>query len=418
MVSNENWFQPVAKVVDVLKLKASYGKVGNDDIGGQRRWVYESTIVDSGSWQYGQNADQGGSGIRIGEVENLLSSWEVAKKLNAGIELSLFSKVKIQADYFYEKRTGIYLARAGLPALAGISTVPYVNIGSTRNQGFDGTIEYNQKIDKVYVTARGNFTYNRNELLNNDEPDWLNKYQNKIGKPFGKDGALQPFGLIALGLFKSQEEIDNSPVQQFGEYRVGDIKYQDVNGDGIVNTLDQVAIGYTNLPEIVYGFGATAQWSGFDFNLFFQGVDHTSFMLSGSTIRSPFSSGNMERSAINKDLYGNVWMSSNTEEQNAGVLYPRMSNGGDGPGSSNNNQSSTWWQRDGSFIRLKNLEIGYSLPQSVIGRSFIKKLRFYVSGTNLLTFSPFKLWDPEKGNSDGSGYPLNRVMTIGFNANF
>jgi TonB-linked SusC/RagA family outer membrane protein len=418
MMSNEDWWQPIAKTVDVLKLKVSYGKVGNDDIGGQRRWVYESTIADGGTWQYGQNANQGGQGIRIGEIENLLSSWEVAKKLNAGIELSLFSKVKIQADYFNEKRTGIYLARSGLPALAGISTVPYVNIGSTKNQGFDGTIEYNQKIDKVYLTARGNFTYNRNELLNNDEPDWKNKYQNRIGKPFGRDGALQPFGLVAMGLFKSQEEIDNSPLQQFGEYRVGDIKYKDVNGDGIVNENDKVAVGYTNLPEIVYGFGATAQWNGFDFNLFFQGVDHTSFMLDGSTLRSPFSSGNMERSAINKDLYGKVWMSTHTEEQNEGVIYPRLSNGGDGPGSSNNSQASTWWLRDGSFIRLKNLEIGYSLPKTVIGRSFIKKLRFYVSGTNLLTFSPFKLWDPEKGNSDGSGYPLNRVMTIGFNANF
>ena len=276
MMSNEKWFEPITNTVDMLKLKASYGKVGNDDIGGQRRWVYESSIVTGGNWQYGQSANQGGDGIRIGEVENLNASWEEALKLNVGIEFSLFNKVKVQADYFREERTGIFLQRAGLPAIVGISTIPYVNIGETLNQGFDSNIEYSQKIGNVYVTARGNFTYNRNKLKNNDEPDWEYKYQNRIGKPFGSGGSMQPFGLVALGLFQSQEEIDNSPVQSFGEYRVGDIKYQDINGDGVINSQDQIAIGYTNLPEIMYGFGATAQWKNWDFNVFFQGAAQVS----------------------------------------------------------------------------------------------------------------------------------------------
>ena len=158
MMSNEKWFEPITNTVDMLKLKASYGKVGNDDIGGQRRWVYESSIVGGGNWQYGQSANQGGDGIRIGEVENLNASWEEALKLNVGIEFSLFNKVKVQADYFREERTGIFLQRAGLPAIVGISTIPYVNIGETLNQGFDSNIEYSQKIGNVYVTARGNFT--------------------------------------------------------------------------------------------------------------------------------------------------------------------------------------------------------------------------------------------------------------------
>lgn len=160
MMSNEKWFEPITNTVDMLKLKASYGKVGNDDIGGQRRWVYESSIVTGGNWQYGQSANQGGDGIRIGEVENLNASWEEALKLNVGIEFSLFNKVKVQADYFREERTGIFLQRAGLPAIVGISTIPYVNIGETLNQGFDSNIEYSQKIGNVYVTARGNFTLN------------------------------------------------------------------------------------------------------------------------------------------------------------------------------------------------------------------------------------------------------------------
>jgi len=418
MMSNEKWFEPITNTVDMLKLKASYGKVGNDDIGGQRRWVYESSIVGGGNWQYGQSANQGGDGIRIGEVENLNASWEEALKLNVGIEFSLFNKVKVQADYFREERTGIFLQRAGLPAIVGISTIPYVNIGETLNQGFDSNIEYSQKIGNVYVTARGNFTYNRNKLKNNDEPDWEYKYQNRIGKPFGSGGSMQPFGLVALGLFQSQEEIDNSPVQSFGEYRVGDIKYQDINGDGVINTQDQIAIGYTNLPEIMYGFGATAQWKNWDFNVFFQGAARTSFFLSGSSVKSLFSSGNLERSAVNENIYNNVWMSTNTPEQNANVLYPRLSNGSGGAGASNNTQTSTWWQRNGSFIRLKNMEIGYTLPKSLTSKTFIKSFRFYVSGSNLLTFAPFDMWDPEKGGGEGSGYPLNRVITIGFNANF
>ena len=419
MMSNEKWFQPATKVIDMLKLKASYGKVGNDDIGGQRRWVYESTIVNSGSWNYGSDGNQGGTGIRMGEVENLNASWEEALKINAGIEFSLFNKIRVQADYFREERSGIFLQRAGLPAIVGVSTIPYVNIGKTLNQGFDATVEYTHQVNKdLMLTARGNFTFNRNELLNNDEPDWEYKYQNRIGKPFGSGGSLQPFGLVAIGLFESQEEIDNSPVQNFGEYRVGDIKYQDINGDGQIDSQDQIAIGYTNLPEITYGFGGTAQYKNWDFNIFFQGVARTSFFLNGSSIRTPFSSGNMERAAINEDIYGNVWMSTNTPEQNANVTYPRLSMGSGGAGASNNSQASTWWLRDGSFLRLKSVEIGYSLPKSLLQKSFIKSLRFYAAGNNLLQFSPFKLWDPEKGSTDGSGYPLNRMFSIGFNANF
>lgn len=421
MVSNEKWFQPLTKVVDMLKLKGSYGIVGNDDIGGERRWVYESTILidenHAGKWYYGSAGANGGVGIRVGDVENLSASWEEAAKMNIGVEFSLFNDLRVQADYFHEKRTGIFLQRAGLPVLAGLSVTPYTNIGETMNQGFDGTVEYMRKVGEVSLTGRANFTYNRNELVNNDEPDWEYKYQNRVGKPFGSNGNLQPFGLVALGLFESQEEIDNSPKQTFGEYRIGDIKYQDINGDGQIDSQDQVAMGFTNLPEIVYGFGATAQWKNWDVNVFFQGVSHVNFFLGGSSIKTPFSSGNMERAAINDDVYDNVWRPGNTAEQNAGAIYPRLSWSG-AAGSSNNSQSSDWWMRNGSFLRLKNFEVGYTMSKGLMNKTFIKSLRFYISGNNLLTFSKFKLWDPEKGNGDGSGYPPNRVVTLGLNANF
>ncbi|WP_239056986.1 TonB-dependent receptor [Paludibacter sp. 221] len=417
VVSNESWFEPVTKVVDMLKFKASYGIVGNDEIGTDIRWIYNPTIENSPySWNYGSSAQSGGTGIRQGRIENRMVSWEEAKKANLGIEFSLFNSLRIQADYFYESRQGIFLQRAGLQNYVGLTTNPYVNIGETMNQGFDTNVEYNQKIGEVFLTGRVNFTYNKNKLLNNDEPDWEYKYQNTIGRPFGSGGSAQPLGLIALGLFESDEEIANSPQQMYGEYRVGDIKYQDVNGDGKVDTYDRVAIGYTNLPEITYGFGVTAEWKGIDVNVFFQGISHISFFTGGTSMR-PFSSGNIERSAINADLWGNTWMSTNTPEENANAKYPRLSYGS-GTGSSNNSQNSTWNLQNGSFMRLKNFELGYSLPKSVLKGSFINSLRVYAAGTNLLTFSKFKLWDPEKGNSDGSGYPPSRVITIGINANF
>ncbi|MGL4805333.1 MAG: SusC/RagA family TonB-linked outer membrane protein [Bacteroidales bacterium] len=416
MMSNEKWWEPMSKSVDMLKLKASYGKVGNDAIGGGRRWMYEPTIIKGGSWNYGETGGEGGEGIRIGDVENLNVSWEEALKFNAGIEFSLFEKLKVQADYFKEHRTGIFLQRAGLPAIVGITNVPYTNIGETSNQGFDGTIEYNQKVGEVYLTARGNFTFNKNKLLNNDEPDWQYKYQNAIGKPFGSGGAYQPFGLVAIGYFESQEDIDNSPKQTYGEYRVGDLKYQDINGDGKIDTYDRIAIGYTNMPEIVYGFGMTANWKNFDVNVFFQGVSRVSFFTGGTSMQ-PFTSGNMGRAAINADVYDHVWKTTNTPEQNANALYPRLSLGG-AAGSSNNYQASTATLRDGSFLRLKNVEIGYTLPKSVLKATFLSNFRVYMAGNNLATFSKVKLWDPEKGNGDGSGYPPSRIVSLGITANF
>ncbi len=410
MVSSEEWFKPIKEVVDLLKFKASYGKVGNDKIAA-RRWLYTATIENGGSWNYGITAGEGGGGIRLGDVENLNFSWEEVTKSNIGIELGLFNALKIQADYFSEERSGVLIPRKSLPALGGLSSVPLVNIGEAKNQGIDGTLEYTQKVGEVTLTARGNFTYSRNTLLNNDEPDKYYMYQNRIGQSIA-----QPFGLVALGLFESQEQVDNSPVQEFGEYRVGDVRYQDVNGDGVVNSYDQVAIGYPSTPEIVYGFGANAEWKNFDLNLFFQGIDNVSFHLSGTAMQ-PFSSGNMERSAFYSVLYDESWRSTNTPEQNAQANYPRLSFGG-GAGSSNNSQFSTFSQRDGSFIRLKNVEVGYTFPEGILEKTFLDSGRIYISGTNLLTWSKFTLWDPERGGGDGSGYPPNRIISIGLNCKF
>ena len=421
MISEEKFWRPIKEYVNVFKIKASYGKVGNDQLGSGDRWLYLPTIITSGnSFVMGESGANGGTGIAVGRPENLAFSWEEEKKLNVGVELLLFDQLRIQADYFYSNRTGILMQRGGLPGIAGLQNsakLPYVNIGETENRGVDMSLEWSKQFGDWFLTARGNFTYNRNKLLNNDEPDWAYKYQNRIGKPYGI-GAAQPWGYLALGLFESQDEIDNSPVQSFGEYRVGDIKYADINGDGRVDAQDQIYLGYTDLPEITYGFGATAQWKGIDVNVFFQGVGHVNFFLNGSSIRSPFSSGNMERAAIQSDVWDAGWRTDRTAAENAAARYPRMSLSG-AAGSSNNAQTSSWWQRNGAFLRLKNVEVGYTLPKKWMARSgFVKSLRVYVSANNLCTFSDFDLWDPEKGGGEGASYPPNRIISIGLNANF
>ena len=410
MVSNEKWFAPLAKSINSLKLRASYGLVGNDDIGGSRRWVYQPTIVTGGNFTYGVTNNQGGNGLRVGEIENLNASWEKAYKTDVGIEMRLLDRIRLQADYFREEREGIFVERGTVPLYMGVGTQPYVNVGKTLNQGFDGSIEYEQKIGDVFVTARGNFTYTRNKMVNKDEPEYIYPYQNRTGKPFGVGGARM-YGLIAEGLFTSEEEIASSPQQMYGSYGVGDIKFRDVNGDGVVDDYDEVAIGYTDIPEILYGFGATAQWKGFDVNVFFQGIARTSFYIEGRSITSVFNTNSAEEMAVQKDVYDKVWKSTNTPEQNARAIYPRMHTGTE---NKNNSHRSTWWLRDGSFLRLKNVEVGYTFPKKLMQQTFIKNLRVYVAGTNLLTFSKFKLWDPEKGRGDGSGYPPNKIVSVGF----
>ena len=419
LISEESFWKPIKEYVSTLKVRASYGKVGNDQLPGDR-WLFLPTINESGNgFTMGEAGGNGGTGIAEGRVENLAFSWEEETKLDIGLEVTLFNSLRIQADYFDSHRTGILMTRGTLPGYAGMQEggkLPYVNVGETRNRGVDLSLEWGQQFGNWYLTARGTFTYNRNKLVNNDEPDWQYRYQNRIGKPYGV-GAAQPWGLVAVGLFQSQEEIDNSPTQTFGEYRVGDIKYQDINGDGIINADDQVYLGYTTIPEITYGFGATASWKGIDVNVFFQGIGNVSFFMSGASIRSPFSSNNMERSAIQRDVWEKGWRTDRPAEENANAKYPRLAFGNEA-GSSNNNQVSSWWQRNGAFLRLKNVEVGYTFPKKWMSKTgFMKSLRIYASISNAYTFSEFQLWDPEQGGGQGSGYPPNRIYSIGLNLN-
>jgi hypothetical protein len=223
----------------------------------------------------------------------------------------------------------------------------------------------------------------------------------------------QQWGYIAERLFIDQNDIDNSPVQEFGEYMPGDIKYSDMNGDGKVNQLDMVPLGYPKTPELNYGFGVSAGVKGWDASIFFQGMGRYSFSIDYAKM-NPFvrgtNNGRIIETGLVKFIADDYWSESS---QNPDAGWPRLSN----TVLSNNNQSSSWWMRNGSFVRLKSAELGYSLPHKLAAKLRMSSCRFYLSGTNLLLFSNFKLWDIELG-SNGLNYPLQRVFNVGLNVSF
>lgn len=406
MISNEKFWRPISKFVDQLKVRVSYGKVGNDEIGGGRRFIYMSTLGSSYSYIWGTTANST-SGSSVGHWANTDVSWEEAKKLDVGLDLSLFYCLKLNVDYFHEMRDGIFLQRNTIPYYTGISQtyMPYVNSGKMMNQGVDASLSYTAKWGEVDVMLRGNFTFARNKILHMDEPanEWA--YQDKTGYP-----RWQNFGYVALGLFKDQTEIDSSPKQELGSTpRPGDIKYLDLNNDGLINSFDTKAIGYTDVPEIVYGAGASLRWRGFDFSFLFQGTGNVN-IFTNYNHTTVFSTAFIRRSSILKDLYGNYWTEEN---QNTNAKYPRLTAPGSG---GNNGAKSTFWMVDGSYCRLKSAEFGYTIPSRITKKAGIQSLRVYLSGVNLLTFSPFKLWDPELTNV--YRYPNNRTVSLALNIGF
>jgi hypothetical protein len=291
-----------------------------------------------------------------------------------------------------------------LPDIVGIQgSNPSANVGSVKTRGFDGNFKIEHKIGEVGLQIRGNFTYSKNEITEADE--MVNRYPYLRNTGFRVDQAR---GLVDLGLFKDYEDIRNSPRQDLGDARdvmPGDIKYKDINGDGIVNGDDIVPIGATTRPNLIYGLGASATWKGLDFNLHFQGAGKSHFFINGYTVY-PFVNGEWGN-ILEEMANSNRWILNVNEDPNA--EYPRLSYGGN----ANNYRASTYWLRNGSYLRLKTLEIGYTLPRALTARLHISKLRLHAIGQNLFTFSHFKLWDPEMGSSDGMKYPLGKTVTFG-----
>lgn len=413
MISNEEWWDDLKNVVNLLKIKASYGKVGNDQIGGSRRFAYNTTIntgATGAAWGTTPNSTATGyttvGGITTDEEGNPFVEWEEATKANAGIELGLFNALTIQADIFQDYRDGIFLMRQSTPSAVGLQKDQYVNIGEMLNRGFDMSAQFDHVFANGFsLSARANYTFNRNRLIYNDQPTPVEEYLSEVGFAYG-----QRKGLVSCGLFKDQADIENWPVQTFGDVQPGDIKYKDINGDGQVDQYDKVAIGYTAIPEINYGFGVSIGYKGFDASVFFNGVAHVTRQIGGSNLYGASSSPQLTGQVF-KDVAQNHWTVDN---QNVNAPYPRL-----GTTRSNNNvQTSDYWTRDMSFLRLKNAEIGYTFPKKWTKKAGIQALRLYVMGTNLLTFSDFKLWDPELDTAYGTRYPITRNVSVGLNINF
>ena len=412
MISNEPWWDGVSSVISTLKFKASHGKVGNDEIGGSRRFAYNTTINTSATgaaWGTTPAAGIGYTtvgGITTDETGNPYVEWEEATKSNVGIELGLFEDLSIQADLFRDYRDGIFLMRQSTPSAIGLQKDQYVNIGEMLNRGFDMSAEYDHTfVNGFRFSARANYTFNRNRLIYNDQPSQVEEYLNEVGFAYG-----QRKGLISCGLFKDQADIDSWPAQTFGDVQPGDIKYKDINGDGQIDQYDKVAIGYTTIPEINYGFGISVGYKGFDASVFFSGVANVTRQIGGSNLYGASSSPQLTGQVF-RDVAMNHWTVDNPD---INAPYPRL-----GTTRSNNNvQTSDYWTRDMSFLRLKNAEIGYTFPKKWTKQAKIQALRIYVAGTNLLTFSKFKLWDPELDTAIGAKYPITRNISLGLNVNF
>ena len=333
---------------------------------------------------------------KITTYGNPNATWEEAKKLDVGLELGLFNALNIEAAYFTEDRTGIFMRRTSLPSSTGLLGVtPYGNIGRVKSHGVDLSAVYNKQFNKDWsLSLRGTFTFSRNEVVEKDEGDLMYDYMSVVGHPVNAITGV----LVADGLFTSQEEIDNSPKQRFGNYTVGDIKYRDLNGDGIVDGNDVTTAGSPTVPEIQYGIGATVKWRRLDFSFMFQGASNVSLRMYNM---HPFCDASHFGYGITQYIADNHWSEDNNR---ADAAYPRLTS----QLSSNNTQSSTFYIHDAKYLRLKTVELGYT----------IKKLRVYLSGNNLFVISPFDYWDPEKGGGHGLSYPLQRTAKIGVQYQF
>ncbi|RTE52372.1 TonB-dependent receptor [Arenibacter aquaticus] len=411
IISNEEFFKDYKDVVTNLKLKTTYGLVGNDQIGSASdRFFYLSQVNlsdDGRGYVTGSDFDNYLPGVSIQRYANDQISWETAEKFNLGLELGLFDKWNLEADFFKEYRSNILANRIVLASM-GLESGVRANIGEAKSTGIDGTLVYNNSFNKdFWVQARANFTYATSKIVKIEEPDYSETpWLSRVGQPIN-----QVWGYVAERLFVDENEVNNSPVQTFGEYSGGDIKYKDINGDGRISGLDRVPIGNPTSPEIVYGFGVSAGYKGFDISCFFQGLANESFWINPYET-APFVDihydGEPNWDTNNQLLQ--VWADSHWSENNRDLYakWPRLSPNISG----NNTQTSTWFMQDGSFLRLKSLEVGYNLPQNVLDKIKMDRIRFYVTGNNLLAFSNFKLWDPEMAGN-GLSYPTQRVINAG-----
>lgn len=417
----------VMDVINKLRLRASWGLTGNDDTQ-TTRFAYREVLESSGSTNLGLTPGQnGGATNSIGHVyESTFAapalSWEVERKVNVGLDLGLFrGRIDITADYFTNRRSDILIQRVTIPTATGFRTNPWQNFGVTTNKGFDASLTFKHNFNKDWqISARGNVTYAVNKIIERDEIPQKYPWLAQTGHSIGVNKIF-----IADGLFTNQDFIitqkqDGSYNYQLKEgvptydsgVKPGDIKYKDLNGDGRITDDDASYDNGTNPnnPQLVYGFGLNIQYKGFYAGAFFQGVGRSSINMKANTnYYVPFANGRDQSSARMEAV--SHWTAS--DPNNMDVIYPRLHTNN----YANNTLNSTWWYRDGSFLRLKNVELGYQFDKKLIQRWKMQNLRIYVQGTNLAVWDKVKLWDPEIPNS-GARYPLTANWTVGLDVAF
>lgn len=415
IISEEKFWGDFYNIFDRFKLRASYGLVGNDQIGDQRFYYLSDVNLNGGnSASFGTNNGYGRNGVRINNYENRDVTWETSKQTNVGIEFTVLKKFNFIGEFYNNDKYNILQGRSSIPTTMGLEAGIAANLGKVNSKGIDLSLDGSQAFGKKFsIGVRGNFTYAWNKFTQFEEPTWAESYRYNVGQPLNRY-----YGYVAERLFVDDAEAANSPSQIFSTNGFapmgGDIKYRDLNGDGKIDEADKTFLGNPTVPQIVYGYGLSATYGNFDLSAFFQGQAKVSFMIdqqrTAPFIKSPDSyySGNTQ---LLEAYAQDHWSEDN---QNLYALYPRL--GPNGAVIENNRQNSTWWLRNGSFMRLKRAEVGYTLSAKLSRKLGLKNLRLYVNGLNLLTWSPFKLWDPEQGGN-AFAYPVQKVYNIGLNVN-
>lgn len=405
-IANEK-FWPLKNKITSFKFRGSYGLVGNDQIGDvtNDRFFYMSNVnMNDGGWGYtfGEQFSYNRPGISISRYPNYLIGWEKSRQTNVALDL-VGMGLTLTAEYFTQYRTHILMDRSYIPNTMGLTAGVKANVGEAASHGVDISLKYQKAFGTdFWLEGQFNFTYAHSEMRVVDEPTFPPNeqwYRTKVNRVINPN-----VGLIAERLFVDDADVANSPTQSFGEYMAGDIKYKDVNGDGTITYADGVCMGYPTVPEINYGFGASMGWKNIDFSFFFTGVGRRSFMINPGNI-TPFHTNGGYQNGLLQVIADDHWSEDN---RNIYAFWPRLSS----RIVDNNNIASSWWLRNGSFLRLKSLEVGYTIPTKVLRSWGLKNLRIYLNASNLFVISKFKMWDPEMGGN-GIGYPLQRVYNIG-----
>ncbi len=421
--SSYKWVEENITWLNFFKIRGSYGSVGSDRIA-DFRFPFMTIIGENQAVGWGSTLN-GVSELQFG-ASNLM--WEKAIKANFGVEGNLFdSSVNFVVDIFNDKRENIFQRRETIPGYAGLvySARPYGNVGSMRSFGSDGNISYTHEIsDDWNFTIRGNYTYSTNEIINWEEPPTRYEYQPLNGYPFQATK-----GYIATGLFKDEDDIEFSAKQSFGGFKVmpGDIKYKDVNGDGVINSDDRVFLSDPTYPRVMYGFGGEMQYKNFTMGILFKGTGKTDFYHVGYGGNGagyvPFNDGRIGNVLTIVKEPGNLWFTKEYAlkngidpalAENPDARFPRLSYGYN----ANNSQLSSFWKNDSRYLRIQEVTLNYNLRADFLKRFGLSSADIQLVGNNLYVWDKVKLWDPEQGYRNGRAYPIPTRYTLQLYLNF